>query len=94
MTYEEFLANNKREQLRYITEEDARMKKAAKLWQKYDAAMKTLGLHPLTGFEIDQRQRQLRRMRADTLRTHGADTEGNRAVFTLIQRQAAVSAKP
>ena len=94
MTYEEFLANNKREQLRYITEEDARMKKAAKLWQKYDAAMKTLGLHPLTGFEIDQRQRQLRRMRTDTPRTHGADTEGNRAVFTLIQRQAAVSAKP
>lgn len=84
MTYDEFLARNEVEQLKYIAAEDERMVKAMKLWRKYDQSMKEIGLHPLIGFDLEQRQAQLKRMRREAPTSHGSDTPGNRAIFKMM----------
>lgn len=59
MTFEEFRAECLDAYARYNRDELNRMKKAMKLHQRYEDAMRKLGLHPLSKREIYDRQREM-----------------------------------
>jgi len=67
-TFEQFQDLCKNEQRRYIEGERSRMVQAMRAWQTYKAAMRELGLHPLSGIEIENRVSELGHMerRIDT----------------------------
>jgi Tat protein secretion system quality control protein TatD with DNase activity len=80
MTYKQFIRLCLAGQARYIREERRRYTKARALWDKYQAAMHDLGLHPLSREEIRDRFDHLRRMEAEINETHG-DTPVNRDLY-------------
>ncbi len=84
MTYTEWLTMCQREQAAYVKKESARANKAYGHWLRYHDAMRALGLHALSGPEIDERFRQLRLMEAHVDNTHG-DTPANRIIFALAE---------
>jgi Tat protein secretion system quality control protein TatD with DNase activity len=61
MTYPQYRAYCLKEQRKANREDQARMKEALKLWQRYSGAMLAIGLHPLTREEIEDRIRELHR---------------------------------
>lgn len=88
MTYEQFIKDMQRQQAAYITAEERRVKKAVALWRKFKDDMHKLGLHPLNGTELNDRRRELIRMRADIPETHG-DSAVMRWSFETSQKEAA-----
>lgn len=65
MSYKQFMIHCQREQRAYIADESRRIVKALTLWRRYEHAMHGLGLHALTGNEIQERQSELMQMERD-----------------------------
>lgn len=85
-TYAGYIAATQRSQRYYVLSEQARARRAWKLYYKYVDAMSAIGLHPLERSELTARDDQLRTMLANVETTHG-DTACNRIMWA--QRQEA-----
>lgn len=62
MTFEQFAAMVRDKDARYRKETLARLEAAQAAWMRYVAAMRRLDLHPLTGDEIRDWQRDVEAM--------------------------------
>lgn len=82
MTFEQYRAKCLALSLEYVASEQERITKAEAAWGAYKAAMKALGLHPLTPDEILARKRELRQMEADAHERY-SDNESMRALYNL-----------
>ncbi len=83
MTYKQFIAHARAQQTAYIASERKRYTKARKLRERYEAAMRGLGLHPLDRLEIEDRFAQLDGMMAEY-----RDTPAMRGVWEMQERSA------
>lgn len=87
MTYDQFIENAKAAQQSYIDGENRRMDAAKALWQKYEDAMRGLGLQALTDLEIRDRVDQLADMERRIDETHGPSVAMRAAWATRVQNE-------
>lgn len=82
MSFEQFRKATASAAERHNSEQQRRMARARKEWNRYETRMRALGLHPLSRMEIDDWQHQLVSAGREIPETFG-DTPGMRAAYAL-----------